>query len=333
MSLMAVTGASGHIGSNLVRQLLDAGHRVRVLHFEDSRGFDGLPVEIVKGDVREPASLLPLCDGADVVFHLAGRISISSRPDARLTEVNVRGTEHVVAAVRRTRAKRMVHFSSIHALSPYPEDGPVVETRPLNDGDDALPYDRSKAQSEKVVQDGIADGLDAVIVNPCGGIGPLDYKPSALGAVLVALSKGAMPALVSGGFNWVDVRDVARGAILAAEKGKTGQRYLLSGHYLKVHELAKVVERISGTRAPRFVCPMWLARLGAPFAEFFARLRKKEPAYTSGSLRALRHHQLVSGERADKELGYAPRPNHDTVADTLAWFAGAHATASAQKAA
>lgn len=321
---VVVTGAAGHIGGNLVRALLARGVKPRVVVRSDRRALEGLDVEVVDGDVRDPASLERAFAGAERVFHLAAHISISPGEEELVQAINVRGVKNVVEACLSQRVKRLIHFSSIHALTSDPVDTPVDEARPLAD-DSPLTYDRSKAGGERAIQAGIARGLDAVVVNPTGVIGPHDYRPSRMGEVFLALYHRKMPGLVAGGFNWVDVRDVVDGALAAAERGRAGERYLLSGHRLTIRELAGLVEEVTGRRAPKIVSPMWLARASAPVATWIAIKSGKRPLFTSASLAALRNHKLVSHDKASRELGYQPRPARDTISDTFAWFKEAHA--------
>jgi dihydroflavonol-4-reductase len=220
----------------------------------------------------------------------------------------------------------MVHFSSIHAFDAVPLDGVIDERRPLAPSNKkVLTYDRSKADGEREVIAGIERGLDAVVVNPTAVLGPNDFRPSPMGQVLLDLYRRKLPALVDGGFDWVDVRDIVSGAIAAAERGQRGDKFLLSGTHKRLDELAQMVEAITGTRAPRFVSPMWLARFGAPFATAYAKALGRAPRFTSQSLHALRNHQRVSSERARQKLGYTPRPLSETLADTFAWFRSAGA--------
>src|SRR5262245_12654016 len=197
---VVVTGASGHIGSHLLAALVAEGVRPTALVHEEplGGGEDDAPVELVRGDVLDPASLDRAFAGAELVFHLAARISIDGQESERsATErVNVEGTRNVVRSALRAGARRLLHFSSIHALSPFPADRPVDEERPLVEHRAAPHYDRSKAESEREVHAGIAAGLDAVIVNPTGVIGPLDFRPSEMGAVLLGLYRREFPALI-----------------------------------------------------------------------------------------------------------------------------------------
>ncbi|HWE31410.1 MAG TPA: SDR family oxidoreductase [Polyangia bacterium] len=325
---IAVTGATGHVGANLVRTLVDDGHRVRALvHDGNRRGLDGVGCEFVDGELADAASLARAFAGCERVFHLAARISIVPGDDAVVRAVNVDGTRNVVAACEETRVARLIHFSSIHALCPEPHDLAIDETRALTSSPRMPPYDRSKAQAERIVLDAIDRGVDAVIVNPTAILGPHDYGPSAMGRVLLDLYHRKLPALVDGGFDWVDVRDIVAGALAAADRAPRGARYLLSGARKTVRELAALVEEITGVRAPRLVSPMWLARVGAPFATAVARIAGKQPLYTRHSLHALRNHQLVSHDKATRELGYTTRPLVETLTAAYDWFRQAGALA------
>ena len=314
-----VTGASGHIGGNLIRALIEKGIRPRVLIHQGDRALEGLDIERAVGDVADIESLRKMFEGVGTVYHLAAVISLQASTDARLEEVNVIGTRNVVQCCLDFKVKRLLHFSSIHAFKSEPRAVPIDESRDAADPK-APPYDLSKAAGEREVLAGIAKGLDAVLVNPTGVIGPFDFGPSAMGDVFLQLYRREMPALVEGDFDWVDVRDVVQGAIAACEKGVAGERYILSGQRRSIPELAKLVEEITGKKAPRFVSPMWLARIGAPFAMLYAKAIGNRPLFTSRSLHAVRNHSAVTHEKAARELGHHPRPIEDTVKDTFAWF-------------
>ena len=321
MSLRLITGASGHLGANLVRELLARGRRVRALVHDDARSLEGLPIERVRGDVLALPSLEAACDGVDVVYHLAARISIVRHDEARVRAVNVDGTRSVIEACRRTGVRRLVHFGSIHAYEGEPGSATIDEDTPLVSRPPSPPYDRSKADGERLVRAAVNEGLDAVILSPTGVIGPHDYGPSFMGRALLSMWAGRMPALTAGGYDWVDARDVVSAAIAAEERAPRGGRYLLSGTWLSVREVAEIVHRAGGAKPPRLVCPLWLAGLGAPFAEVVARARGTDPIYTTLSLRALRSHRDVSRARAARELGFSPRPAEETIREAIGWLA------------
>jgi len=318
--ITAVTGATGHVGANLIRALLEQGRTVRVLVRTDRRAIEGLNVETVEGNIDDPESLCRAFDGVEVAYHLATYISLLMSEWPQCEMVNVNGTRNVVEACLHTGVRRLVHFSSIHALEQEPKDIPVDEMRPLVTSRRCPPYDRSKAAGEREVREGIERGLDAVIINPTGIIGPYDYKPSYFGEVLLSFARGNMPALIDAGFNWVDVRDVVKGAMQAEKRASTGVKYLLSGHWASMRDLAAMVAGAINVSCPGFACPLWVADIGAPFATAFARLAGKRPLYTRVALMALRGNRSISHERATRELDYHPRPLSQTIADTLRWF-------------
>ncbi|MCC6698336.1 MAG: NAD-dependent epimerase/dehydratase family protein [Candidatus Hydrogenedentes bacterium] len=321
--IVAVTGASGHVGANLVRMLLDRGDHVRALIHRDRRAVAELDVEECIGDLHDMPSVQKLVDGAEAVFHLAANITLKRDRQRTAWRTNVDGARNVAEACLRAGVRRLVHFSSIHALSPYPQDALVTESRPLA-VDGRLPaYDRSKAAAEQAVVDAVTRGLDAVIVNPTAMIGPYDFRPSYLGSVLIDVVRGKLPVLVRGGFDWVDVRDVSVGALAAMERGTSGERYLLSGHYRPLTELAAMTAAIAGSPPPHFSVPLWTAYLGLPFVVLAYALRGKPSRFTSTSLWTMKHHQQVSHEKATRELGYQSRPLEETIRDTLDWFRAA----------
>jgi dihydroflavonol-4-reductase len=316
-----ITGASGHVGANLVRALIEKKLQTRCLVHVSGRALEGLDTEIVRGDILDFESLCAAFKGADTVYHLAACISLSMNDRQVLESININGTRNVVDACLKTGVRRLVHFSSIHAFRQRPFSSPVDESRPLSDSAKDPPYDRSKAGAEKEVRRGIEKGLDAIIINPTAIIGPHDYQPSYLGEALLSMAQGKLPALVTGGFDWVDVRDVVDGAVRAAETAPAGESYLISGHWVSMCDMAAMVEEITGVAAARLVCPIWLARIGAPFIKVVSQLNGRRPLYTSFSLKTLQSNRHISHEKAAREFGYQPRPFRETLIDTLKWFA------------
>jgi dihydroflavonol-4-reductase len=322
MSVLVI-GAAGHVGGNLVRALLAAGRKVRATVYRDERALAGLDVERVKADVLDPASLTAAMQGCEVVYHLAAIIAIAGESERRVEDVNIRGPRNVAAACLEAGVQRLVHFSSIHAFEQLPLDRPLDETRgePIAG---APTYDRTKAAGEREILQAVARGLDAVIVNPTSVVGPYDFKPSPMGDVLLRLATGKMPALVTSGFDFVDVRDIVAGAFAAEARGRTGERYLLPGHFATFRELAALMAQASGRRAPRLVTPLWLARVGAPFLGAWCKVTGGRPLYTGESLDILsRSHPDIRGDKARAELGYQARPLAETVRDTWGWFRSA----------
>ncbi len=320
--MIVVTGATGHIGNVLVRRLVEEGVNVRavVLPFEDAYPLEGLPVEIVPGDVRDVGSLVMAFQGADAVFHLAGMISILPGIDERLYQVNVEGTRNVIEACFRTGVKRLVYVSSIHALREPPRGTIIDESAPF-DPDNVLGYyARTKAMATLEVLEGVEEGLNAVIVCPTGVIGPYDYKLSEMGTMILRFLKRKLRAYVDGAYDFVDVRDVADGIILAYRYGRRGQSYILSGERITVREMLSVLEEASGVKAPSFRLPIWLSRLAGKIAVLYHRLSGATPLFTDYSIDVLSSNSEVSNEKARRELGFSPRSVRRSLADAVAWF-------------
>jgi len=322
-----VTGASGLVGASLVRTLGEQGRLVCALVHEDRRALAGLDVETIPADVRDQQALERAMAGVEVVYHLAGSISLAMDSEPEMKAVNTLGTRNVVDACLRCGVRRLVHFSSVDALRQEPLSKPVDENRPLVDTDRSeaalahiSPYDLSKAQSEREVLEGIARGLDAVIIRPTAMLGPYDFRPSYLGQALIQLANGKIPALVSGGFDWVDVRDVVAGALNAEQMAQSGASYLLGGNWHTIREVAELVAAFTGQAASLFTVPMWLADAFAPLMLKLARFNGTQPIYTRVTLNVLRNNRQVSHARAAGELGYTARPLSETVRDTLTWF-------------
>lgn len=320
MKKVVVVGASGHIGNNVCRALLQKGYSVRALVHIHSNPLERLDVEKVRGDVLDLASLRKCFTEADIVFNAAGKISIDGDPDGSVHRVNVEGTKNVVEACLTTGIQRLVHFSSIHAMQQQPSNIELDETRPLVE-EGGFRHDQSKSDADREILKGLAQGLDAVFITPTAVLGPYDFKPSLMGQGIIALYNRKVPALVTGGFDWVDVRDVAKASIVALEKGKAGDRFLLSGMWKTVKELAQLVQEISGKPAPKFTSPRWLAKMGAPFAKAYSVITNTPTLYTAETLEVLtRCNRNITYSKAKRELAFHPRPLVETLKDTFEWF-------------
>ncbi len=318
--MIVVTGASGLVGGNLVRALLAQGRPVRALVHRDHRALDGLEVETIPADLTNPSSLQQAFRGAEIVYHLASSISISTENWEELERVNVSGTRNVIEACLQNNVRRLLYFGSIHAYDHAPFDQPMDEDRLLLTGDHIHPYERSKALAEMETRRSLDRGLDSVILIPTAIAGPFDFRPSYLGQSLQLLARGRIPALVRGGYDWVDVRDVVDGAIKAEQLAPRGGRYILSGHWHSVHEVARFVSDITGKPAPRFIIPIWLAQLAQPIMAKLAQINGAQPIYTRPMLSTMKSNHNISHARASRDLGYSPRPFQQTIADTLKWF-------------
>jgi dihydroflavonol-4-reductase len=317
---IAVTGANGHVGVNLCDALLEQGHQVKALTHNHNQGLKFIAVTIIKGDLLDKKSLIPLLSEVDVVFHLAAKISITGDPDGMVSRINTEGTRNMLAAAIDCKVKRFIHFSSIHAFQQQPQNEPLDETRPIvfNEG---FAYDRSKAAGERAVMEAVKNGLDALVLSPTAIIGPADPEPSLIGNAVIDIYNHKIPSLVPGGYDWVDVRDIVSAAITAIDKGRTGEKYLLSGHWHSLQEFSAFIQLHSGRKTVKTVLPMWIARVGLPFISLYSSISGTKPLYTSESLTIISEgNRMISNAKAKNELNFAPRQFTETIRDLLTWL-------------
>ncbi|HEY6558023.1 MAG TPA: NAD-dependent epimerase/dehydratase family protein [Polyangiaceae bacterium] len=318
---VAVTGGSGRLGNVLVRALLEAGHEVTVL--EPASGcpesLAGLRLSWVRGSVLDRAAVTTLIQDADVVYHLAAKVDLDRDRDGTIRAVNVDGTR-LVAGACLERKVRLVHCSSHHALVLEPLDRPLDESKPLA-LDEPCDYHRAKAHAEQLVLDlARTGGLDVVVVSPGSLTGPCDYEPSLLGRALLDLYHRRIPILLEAVSDYVDVRDVARGVVAAAERGRRGERYLLTGPVLDIAELTSIWHDLTGVPMPRVVLPLWVGWAMLPVTLAAARLSGRRALFTPGMLRASVSNRVVSHAKAARELGFAPRSVRESLADALEFY-------------
>jgi dihydroflavonol-4-reductase len=316
---VAVTGASGHVGANLVRALLSRGDFVRALVHREAAALEGLDVDRFRGDLTDATALERCFDGMDVVFHLAAHIAISGRDSSAAEKVNITGVRNVVDACLGQGVRRLVHFSSIHAMADPPGGGWVDESTPLVLDQQLPSYDRSKAVGEWLALEAADAGLEVVVLAPTAVVGPYDFRPSFFGRVLLLMARGRLPLTVDGGFDWVDARDIAAAAVAAAAHPSPSRKYVLSGHWRSLREVSHLLAASTGCDS-RLSVPLSLARICAPAGDLLCRIAGWTPLFTPYAIEALRHHRFVSHERATRELGYAPRAIEETLADTHRWF-------------
>ncbi len=329
MRVNAITGATGHLGNVLARELCASGARVRAIvqPGDDVSPLAGLPVELVEADVRDVAAVSEAVRGAERVFHLAGIVSITAGQEARLQAVNVGGTQAMLAACRAEGVRRLVYTGSVHALT-EPPGGVLTEAAGFDPKLATGAYGRSKAAACRAVQEAARAGeVDAVLVLPTGVVGPFDFRTSEVGQLLLDLAAGRVPFLLPGAHDWVDVRDVALGTLAAAERGRRGEAYLLGGERMSLLDLARVVREVTGCRVPR-VLPAGVARSVAAFAPAWERLSRRRALLTPYAVHALSVPFTVSHDKATRELGFAPRPIAASLRDALAWH---HAQAGARR--
>lgn len=321
--MILVTGATGHLGNVLVRELINRGELVRalVLPDEDLSPIKGLPIDIVKGDILQPESLIPAMQGIDLVYHMAALVTIMPGKEDILRQINVQGTKNVLAAAKNAGVRRLVYTSSIHALSRPPKGEPITEEVQFDTNNPAGFYDQTKAEASVAVQAAVREGLDAVIVCPTGVIGPYDYRQSEMGLLMVGWIKQKMRVMIDGIFDFVDVRDVARGHILAAEKGKPGEVYILSGEPISFKKLIKIVEDASGIHNKTLFIPFWFAYFITYFTPLYYKITRTKAQFTRYALETVFSNSEISSDKARRELGFSPRSLVESVVDTLRWYA------------
>lgn len=315
-----VTGATGFIGSVLIRKLLSQGRAVRAVVRSDDSSLNGLDIDVVKADIRNYDALPKAFRGAESVFHMAAEIALTTSHAARVTATNVNGAENVALAALEVGVKRYVHCSSIHTFDLRDPEQVVSETTQRVGNFHPL-YDRTKSYGERAVRQVVNQGLPAVIIHPSGVIGPGDHRPSRIGQLLLDLTTWKFPFLIQGGFTWVDVRDVCDGAIAAEAIGRAGESYILSGAWHSVRELAEFGEEITGISPPPLDVPMPIVRTITPLSDFWGWVTRSEPRLNSASLGALRATHHISYGKAQRELGYNPRSIQSSVHDAYHWFA------------
>ncbi len=320
-----VTGACGHLGSQIVKLLVQKGERIRVLKLpgEDGSLLKGMKVETFSGDVRDVTSLRPffqVSPGEEArVIHAAGIVSIAAKADVNLRRVNVEGTRNMVELALETEVRRFLYVSSVHALEEAPRgeairEAEVFDRRAVNGA-----YAKTKAEATQIVLDAVQRGLDAVVVHPSGIIGPGDQGSNHSNQIFRDYLYGRLPAIVKGGYDFVDVRDVARGCLLALESGKTGGCYILANAHYEISRLTDMLQRFAGLKRRPVALPLWLVTAFAPLAEAFDKLRSRRPLFTRYSLYTLNTNDCFSSEKAKAELGYTVRPMEETMRDIVLW--------------
>ena len=318
-----VTGAAGHLGGTIVRLLQERKAEVRGLVLPHESAADQGETRYFTGDVTLPETLVPLFEGTDpartVVIHTAGLIDIGDRPYEELRRVNVEGTRNVLALCRQYGVRRLVYVSSVHAIAQAPDGGVLRETSSFSPDAVAGSYAKTKAEATRDVLDAAAAGLDAVVVHPSGILGPYDNAGNHLVQVIRDYMTGKLPACVRGGYDLVDVRDVAAGCIRAAMRGRKGECYILSNRHYEVSDMLKLAREAGGGRKLP-VLPMWMAEAAVPLLGWVAKLCHQRPLYTRYSLYALKSNDRFDHDKATSELNYRPRDLRATIRDTVRYL-------------
>jgi len=317
--VIGITGATGHIGNNLCRALIDEGYLVKAQINNSNQSLKEVSVETISGDVTKKGDTDLFVDGCDLVIHLAAKISIHGDKNGEVKRVNVEGTRNIVNSCIQFGVERFIHFSSIHTMDPFPLDKELNENRSyVTNGTD---YDNSKIEAEKIVWGALQKGLNANIICPTSVFGVNDFYPSLLGQAIIDLYQGKIPALPPGGYDFVNVKDIVAGTLALIRSDISGEKYLMSGNFKKVEELAAEVSKQGLVKTTGLVLPSWLLKSLVPFFILGSKLSKKDPIFTYESLRALiESNPNISSAKAERDLGYKVTPFNESIRETLNWF-------------
>jgi dihydroflavonol-4-reductase len=320
-----LTGATGFVGSAVLRRLLAAGHDVRVLVRPggDRQNLARLPIEIAEGDLCDHASLKHAVSGCRVLFHVAADYRLWVRDPVAMFRTNVEGTRALMQAAQNAGVELVVYTSSVATLGLDASGEPADETTPVSLAAMVGPYKRSKFVAEQVVREMAAQGLPAIIVNPSMPVGPRDIKPTPTGRVIIDAARGWIPVYVETGLNVVHVDDVAEGHLLALQHGRVGEQYILGGEDMNFRQFLTTIAGLSGRRPPLFRLPHAAALPIAHAAESWARLTGRKPLASVDEVRMARKLMFFSSGKAARELGYRARPAVEALADALDWFGAA----------
>lgn len=321
-----VTGASGFVGSAVARVLINAGYEVRALLRPTSKrtNLTGLDIEIVEGDMRDPAAAERALAGVRYLFHAAADYRLWALDPQQILLTNREGTRLLMQVALRQGVERIVYTSSVATIACAGNGKPADETMPLSEENAIGAYKKSKVAAERVVEAMIAnENLPAIIVHPSAPIGPRDVKPTPTGRIIVEAARGRIPAFVDTGLNLVHVDDVASGHLAALVHGQPGDHFILGGQNVMLSELLAQIALLCGRKPPTLRLPRSVLYPFAFATEAMAHVTRREPFLTVDGLRMSKHRMFFSSAKAERALGFRPRPYCQAIADALAWF-GAH---------
>src|SRR5579863_1212924 len=317
-----VTGATGFLGSHVARALAARGENVRVLvrASSDVRALDGLNAERFEGDLRNPASLAGALEGVRSVFHVAADYRLWARDPREIYESNVAGTQNLLDAARHAGVEKFVYTSTVATIA-VPREGALPDEKTQSSvGEMIGHYKRSKFAAEQCALRAAEAGFPVVVVNPTTPVGPGDWKPTPTGKIIVDFLNGRMPGYVDTGLNFVPVEDCAWGHLLAAERGRIGERYILGGRNLTLKQMLDILSLTSGRPAPRWKIPYVLAYAAGYADTGVSRLLGREPQIPLEGVRMARHKMFVDASKAERELGFAPGPIEAALERAVAWY-------------
>jgi len=318
-----VTGSTGCLGNVITRELLKRDRKVRVFlrPTSDTCSIDDCGTDRVFGDLMDIDSLIKAFSGAENVYHAAAEVTIMPGNKNTISDINHYGTRNVIEACKRAGVAKLIYTSSIHALKAPDDNNKVIdESCPFDLDSKKSIYNRSKARASKEVVEANGSDLKTVALCPTAIIGPYDFRISHLGQFFIDYCNGKMSFITDGAYDFVDVRDVAIGHILASSKGRPGNIYLLSGQRVTLDELVRILEEITGVPKPKYKIPSWLAYFASFFATVFYQLTSKKPRFTKYSIATINSNSNISSRKAEEELGFSARDVGQSIKDSIGWF-------------
>jgi len=320
-----VTGAAGHLGRAVSKALNEQKHSVFALCLPGEKHLpQGQYIQVFFGDVCDINSLTGVFENCQntniIVIHCAGIVSISSKFDQKVYDVNVNGTKNIISICEKYNVKKLVHISSVHAIPELPVGQIITEVDHFSPDKVIGLYAETKAQASQCVIDYIKHGYDANIIHPSGIVGPGDFGHGHITQLVIDFYKGRLTSGINGGYDFVDVRDVADGILSCCKNGKPGECYILSGKYFNVYELLNILHEVTGKKAIKRILPLWFVRMTAPLSEIYYNILKQPPLFTSYSIYTLNTNANFSHEKAAKELGYTTLSMRQTLTDTVMWL-------------
>jgi len=321
---VAITGGNGHIGNAIIEELIRRDYTIKALVHSKSNFLETRNIETVKGSLHDEEALLELMSGCDYLIHCAAVISINGDQNQLVQKINIEGLENVLKAAKKSNLKRIVHLSSIHAHNHHPINEPMNETRGFV-SDSAYSYDKSKRDGQLLARRYFEEGLPLIIVNPTCVFGPPNYAKCKQNSAFISMEKRRIPFVFKGGYDWVDVRDVAHSICNALTQGQLGESYILGGSYYTLKDLSRVVARVSNKRIPCFEVPIGLVKSFLPVISAYYRIMKQDPSVTKESIEILEFgNRFIESAKAKRDLGHNPRPVDETMKDLLSWHRENH---------
>ena len=322
MGIALITGGSGHVGANLVRELSSRGYQVRCIDFDnDHRAFEGFDVELVKGNITDISTLDNAFKDVEVVFHTAAVISLDRKDKDLIRSVNVGGTENVCEMSLKHGVKKLIHFSSVDAFVREPLEDPLYENRSLVTDSNAVPYDLSKADAQRIVLEYCDKGINASIIHPSGIFGPNDFKPSLFGQEFINIANGKRPYSINVGYDYVDVRDLCKTSVNCIDKGEIKQNYIVGGNYMDFVYMSEVMSEILNKKLIRSTLPFGFIYMSLPGSYISSLIKKTPRAITMDSIHTIKvQNKNIPSSLSREKLNHNPRPVEETIQDTIEFF-------------